>query len=57
MEPLLNTLTKRDRAGIVKDLIKETIKKNIGGKEEDDVLYLAYINSIIVCSFFFFYGL
>lgn len=40
MAPLLNILIKKDQDDIVKDLIKEVIKKNIGAKEENDVLYI-----------------
>jgi hypothetical protein len=36
MEPLLNTLTKRDRAGIVKDQTKETEENHITDKEENN---------------------
>jgi hypothetical protein len=58
MEPLLNILTKRDQADIVKDQTKEIEENHITDRgENNDVLYLAYINSIIICSFFIFYGL
>ena len=36
MEPLLSILTKRDRAGIVKDQIKETEEKHITDKGENN---------------------
>jgi hypothetical protein len=36
MEPLLNTLTKRDRADTVKDQTKETEEKHITDKGENN---------------------
>jgi len=37
MVSLLNRLIKKDQADILKDLIKETIEKNIVDKEEDNL--------------------